>query len=268
MHLSQIKYYNADATKMSMVLAEIQRMKVECHQSLVVISQNGQDDRAAIVMATEALEFDLDESERATFLALKAKSHNTLEEFEKAAEDFEKAVELQKNILASKEDIEEQRAEQSKLKGLARQLELNKRLALTKVSKLPVTILTGFLGSGKTTLLNRILSEKHGKRIAVIENEYGSVAVDDKLIEQKQHVEETVIETVNGCICCSTREDLTKAMLGMKDKYIDSGKIDYVIIEATGMAAMGQLMGKLKPQLQGRADMGEVSQRVKAKLGT
>ena len=74
-----------------------------------------------------------------------------------------------------------------------------------KRRKIPVTIITGFLGSGKTTLLNRILSENHGKRIAVIENEFGAEGIDEKLVEFNEHTEDQVIEIMNGCICCTVR---------------------------------------------------------------
>ena len=102
---------------------------------------------------------------------------------------------------------------------------------------MPVTILTGFLGSGKTTLLNRILRENHGKKIAVIENEFGAVGVDDKLVQDAIiNTEEAIIEVMNGCICCTVREDLVTTILEMKKKYKGTGKIDYIIIETTGMA--------------------------------
>jgi G3E family GTPase len=99
-----------------------------------------------------------------------------------------------------------------------------------------VTILTGFLGSGKTTLLNRILKENHGKKIAVIENEFGAIGIDDKLVEEKKFQEEQIIEVMNGCICCTVRQDLVETLVAMKEKYVDSGKIDYILIETTGMA--------------------------------
>lgn len=96
--------------------------------------------------------------------------------------------------------------------------------------KIPVTILTGFLGSGKTTLLNRILKENHGKRIAVIENEFGEISIDQALVIREN---EEVFEMNNGCICCTIRGDLVRAlnkMLTMRDKY------DFVVIETTGLA--------------------------------
>ena len=109
-------------------------------------------------------------------------------------------------------------------------------MATKNVPKVPVTILTGFLGSGKTTLLNRILKENHGKKIAVIENEFGAVGVDDKLVLEEKHQEEAIVEVMNGCICCTVRQDLVETIVDMKKKYIDTGKIDYIIIETTGMA--------------------------------
>ena len=97
----------------------------------------------------------------------------------------------------------------------------------------PVTILTGFLGSGKTTLLNRILSEEHGKRIAVIENEYGEVGIDQALVID---ADEEIFEMSNGCICCTVRGDLIR-VLGNLMKRRD--KFDYVLVETTGLADPG-----------------------------
>ncbi len=100
-------------------------------------------------------------------------------------------------------------------------------------AQVPVTVLTGFLGSGKTTLLNRILSEEHGKRIAVIENEFGEVGVDHQLVIG---AEEEIFETANGCICCTVRGDLIR-ILGQLAKRKD--RFDYVILETTGLADPG-----------------------------
>ena len=97
----------------------------------------------------------------------------------------------------------------------------------------PVTILTGFLGSGKTTLLNRILSEEHGKRIAVIENEFGEVGIDQALVI---NADEEIFEMSNGCICCTVRGDLIR-VLGNLMKRRD--KFDYVLVETTGLADPG-----------------------------
>ncbi len=104
---------------------------------------------------------------------------------------------------------------------------------MATTDRVPVTVLTGFLGSGKTTLLNRILSEHHGKRIAVIENEFGEVGVDHQLVIG---AEEEIFETNNGCICCTVRGDLLR-ILGQLLKRRD--KFDYIIVETTGMADPG-----------------------------
>jgi G3E family GTPase len=97
-------------------------------------------------------------------------------------------------------------------------------------TKIPVTVLTGFLGSGKTTLLNYILSAQHGKRIAVIENEYGQIGIDHEIVI---NADEEIFEMNNGCICCTVRGDLIR-ILGQLAKKRD--RFDYVLIETTGMA--------------------------------
>ena len=103
-------------------------------------------------------------------------------------------------------------------------------MSATTPDRVPVTILTGFLGSGKTTLLNRILSENHGKRIAVIENEFGEVGIDNDLVVS---ADEEIFEMNNGCICCTVRGDLIR-ILGTLMRRRD--RFDHVLIETTGLA--------------------------------
>ena len=102
-----------------------------------------------------------------------------------------------------------------------------------KEKLIPVTLLTGFLGSGKTTLLNHILKNKHGKRIAVIENEFGDIDIDSDLIIGKS---DEIFEMKNGCICCSVRSDLIETLNRLMNR---QDKFDYVVIEGTGLASPG-----------------------------
>jgi G3E family GTPase len=104
---------------------------------------------------------------------------------------------------------------------------------LSEVNRIPVTVLTGFLGSGKTTLLNRILTESHGQRIAVIENEFGEIGVDQELVID---AEEEIFEMNNGCICCTVRGDLIRilgSLITRRDKF------DRIVLETTGLANPG-----------------------------
>lgn len=102
----------------------------------------------------------------------------------------------------------------------------------------PVTILTGFLGAGKTTLLKRILTEFHGKRIAVIENEFGPESIDNDLLVEVH--DEEIIELSNGCVCCTVRGDLLRTLTDLRRRR-EAGELSYerVIIETTGMANPG-----------------------------
>lgn len=130
-----------------------------------------------------------------------------------------------------------------------------------KDSRVPLTVLTGFQGAGKTTLLNRILTEQHGKRIAVIKNEFGEVGVDQEIVIG---AEEEIFEMINGCICCSVRGDLIR-ILGNLIKRKD--RFDYIMIETTGLADPGPVAQTffVDTEMQGQLKLDAVVTVVDAK---
>ena len=113
-----------------------------------------------------------------------------------------------------------------------RQLKLSPRKVETMQTseQVPVTVLTGFLGAGKTTLLNRILTEQHGRRYAVIVNEFGEEGIDNDLVVD---ADEEVFEMNNGCICCTVRGDLIRILNGLMKR---ADQLDAIIVETTGLA--------------------------------
>ncbi|KAK6947336.1 Cobalamin (vitamin B12) biosynthesis CobW-like, C-terminal [Dillenia turbinata] len=112
--------------------------------------------------------------------------------------------------------------------------------ALDVDTRVPATVLTGFLGSGKTSLLNHILTSEHGKRIAVIENEFGEVDIDGSLVASHSSVTEDIVMVNNGCLCCTVRGDLVKMLLELVKKKRD--KFDHIVIETTGLAKPGPVI--------------------------
>jgi G3E family GTPase len=101
---------------------------------------------------------------------------------------------------------------------------------MSSFRKIPVTVLTGYLGAGKTTLLNRILTAEHGKKVAVIVNEFGEVGIDHQLV---MNVDEEIFEMNNGCICCTVRDDLIRTIGKLMER---RERFDYLLIETTGLA--------------------------------
>ncbi len=127
--------------------------------------------------------------------------------------------------------------------------------------RIPVTVLTGYLGAGKTTLLNRILTQDHGRRYAVIVNEFGEVGIDSDLILS---ADEELFEMNNGCICCTVRGDLIRTLHGLLSK---SGAFDAILVETTGLADPGPVAQTffVDPFLRSRTVLDSITTLVDAK---
>jgi G3E family GTPase len=133
------------------------------------------------------------------------------------------------------------------------------------MAQTPVTVLTGYLGAGKTTLLNRILSEDHGKRYAVIVNEFGEIGIDNDLVVG---ADEEVFEMNNGCVCCTVRGDLIRVVQGlMKRQTRSGGGFDGIVIETTGLADPGPVAQTffVDEEVRSKAKLDSVTTVVDAK---
>jgi G3E family GTPase len=131
--------------------------------------------------------------------------------------------------------------------------------------KIPVTVLTGYLGAGKTTLLNRILTEDHGKRYAVIVNEFGEIGIDNDLVVG---ADEEVFEMNNGCVCCTVRGDLIRVVSGLMKRQGSSGRrFDAIIVETTGLADPGPVAQTffVDDEVKARTELDSVTALVDAR---
>jgi G3E family GTPase len=132
------------------------------------------------------------------------------------------------------------------------------------MAQIPVTVLTGYLGAGKTTLLNRILSEEHGKKYAVIVNEFGEIGIDNDLIVG---ADEEVFEMNNGCVCCTVRGDLIRVVQGLMKRQTRGGGFDGIVIETTGLADPGPVAQTffVDEEVRSKAKLDSVTTVVDAK---